>query len=439
MATTFPDSSLEGLLLSRLFSNIEWTGDRFEHRPGRLMACIALVAGTTVGAGILALPAATEPAGTLPATVVMVGVWAYMAVCGLAMGESVLNAMARTGKPGIGLLNLVRDRLGPGSARLAGGLYAAMHYALIVAYLDRGGDILTGAVAGLGWWPGEMAPPWLGAGIFVGIFGGVLYFGSERFVDSLNGLLFAMMLAAFGLLVVIAGGQWDAARLTEGNWGAIGQMVPIAFVALVYHNIVPTLAVKLEGDGRRLRQAIVIGSAVPLLLFAIWNGAILGSVDGAIDGAIDGAVLDPLERLRQQASTEWLGGAIAVFSEFAVATSLIGQVYGLSHFFNDAVTWKLDRQGRRLPIYLLIFLPPLALVLCDPSLFFRALDYAGAFGVSILFGILPAAVAWRQRDRADAEGHGWAVRLLPEGRGVLALTILIAVGIISQQILEKMG
>lgn len=428
--------------MARLFSNLEWTGDRWQHRPGRLGECIALVAGTTVGAGILALPAATHPVGTIPATVVMVAVWAYMAICGLVMGEIVLNAMASTGRPAMGLLNLVRDRLGIGGARLAGGLYAALHYALIVAYLDRGGDILEQAIAALGWWPGAgPPPPWVGPALFVAIFGGLLYFGTERFVDSLNALLFTLALGAFGLLVAAAAGQWDGAHLAEGNWGAIGQTVPIAFVALVYQNIVPTLAVKLEGDGRQLRRAILLGTGLPLLMFVVWNGAILGSV-GGFGGELAGGMgdpFDPLEFLRQGSSVEWVGAAIAIFSEFAVATSLIGQVYGLYHFFNDAVPWRLGERERRLPLYSLIFGPPLGLVTGDTSLFFAALDYAGAFGVSILFGIMPAAVAWQQRDRAIAEGHMRTVRLLPGGKGILAITILIAVGIISQQILEKIG
>lgn len=423
--------------MARLFSNLEWTGDRWQHRPGRLGECIALVAGTTVGAGILALPAATQPVGTIPATVVMVAVWAYMAVCGLVMGEIVLNAMARTGRPAIGLLNLVRDRFGPSGARLAGGLYAALHYALIVAYLDRGGEILGQAIADWGWGFGMAAPPaWVGPALFVAIFGGLLYFGTERFVDSLNALLFTLALGAFGLLVAAAAGQWDGAHLAQGNWGAIGQTVPIAFVALVYQNIVPTLAVKLEGDGRQLRRAILLGTGLPLLMFVVWNGAILGSVG---DGWGTGDPFDPLDFLRQQSGIEWLGAAIAIFSEFAVATSLIGQVYGLYHFFNDAVPWRLGERERRLPLYSLIFGPPLGLVTGDTSLFFAALDYAGAFGVSILFGIMPAAVAWQQRDRAIAEGEARSVRLLPGGKGILAITILIAVGIISQQILEKIG
>jgi tyrosine-specific transport protein len=44
---------------------------------------IVLVAGTTVGAGILALPAVTQPAGFIPSTLALTGAWMYMATTGL--------------------------------------------------------------------------------------------------------------------------------------------------------------------------------------------------------------------------------------------------------------------------------------------------------------------------------------------------------------------
>ena len=43
---------------------------------------IVLVAGTTVGAGILALPAVTQAAGFVPSTVALTGAWMYMATTG---------------------------------------------------------------------------------------------------------------------------------------------------------------------------------------------------------------------------------------------------------------------------------------------------------------------------------------------------------------------
>jgi tyrosine-specific transport protein len=50
-----------------------------------------------------------------------------------------------------------------------------------------------------------------------------------------------------------------------------------------------------------------------------------------------------------------------------------------------------------LPLYLLILGPPLVLAIIEPTIFFNALESAGTFGISLLFGLLPAAMAWQQR------------------------------------------
>lgn len=56
--------------VDRLFSTLEPCDvSGFKHKPGSLLDATALIGGTAVGAGILALPAATLQAGFLPSSV----------------------------------------------------------------------------------------------------------------------------------------------------------------------------------------------------------------------------------------------------------------------------------------------------------------------------------------------------------------------------------
>ena len=59
--------------------------------PGTVLGSAALVAGTTVGAGILALPAKTLAAGLAPTATLLVGGWVFMAATGLLIAEVDLN------------------------------------------------------------------------------------------------------------------------------------------------------------------------------------------------------------------------------------------------------------------------------------------------------------------------------------------------------------
>ncbi|KAK6914291.1 Amino acid/polyamine transporter 2 [Dillenia turbinata] len=109
------------------------------------------------------------------------------------------------------------------------------------------------------------------------------------------------------------------------------------------------------------RTAIVLGMAIPLGLFLVWNAVILGTIPNLEAG------LDKIS-------------IVEVFSLLATAMSYIGFVLGLSDFLGDLLK-LLAGQSMPLP-YFLTLIPPLILSLLDPEVFFKALDFAGTYGVS---------------------------------------------------------
>ena len=77
------------------------------------------------------------------------------------------------------------------------------------------------------------------------------------------------------------------------------------------------------------------------------------------------------------------------------------------------------------------------MALWDPSIFFTALDYGGVYGILVLFGLIPAAMAWAQRYGPDAEPA--APESLPGGRSSLAAVIGVAASIIGLQTWETIA
>ncbi len=55
----------------------------------------------------------------------------------------------------------------------------------------------------------------------------------------------------------------------------------------------------------------------------------------------------------------------------------------------------------RLPLYSLVLFPPMSLGTLNPSIFFTALDYTGTFSISVLGGIIPALMSWKQRQEQE--------------------------------------
>jgi hypothetical protein len=100
------------------------------HAAGSVLGAAALVAGTTVGAGVLALPTATAAAGFLPSSAALILAWVYMTMSGLLISELTLNRMAETGRPGAGLLDLYESVLGKPWSWVGSTAYFFLHYAV---------------------------------------------------------------------------------------------------------------------------------------------------------------------------------------------------------------------------------------------------------------------------------------------------------------------
>jgi len=422
---------------TRLFSNLIQDGQTFSHQPGSVLSSTALIAGTTIGAGILALPAFTWPSGMIPSTVLLIAVWTYMLVSALLIAEANLNLL-RMGRSESGLLSMIEGTLGQAGARIAGAVYLFMHYALLVAYISQGGEILLTAIEQF--FGANSLPDWLGIVIFTALFGGILYLGHQRFVERLNSAFVAIVLLAFVGLLGFGIADINPAQFLSQDWQALSPALSVMFVALFYHNVIPVVTTQLEGDVGKIRRSIVVGSIIPLIMFVLWNAAILGSIrPEMVQDAIDGSVVfDPLKLLRSGDAGNWLGVIVSVFSEFAIVTSFIGFVYGLLDFFKDALKVSLHEQPQRLSLYSLVFLPSLGLSAFNPGIFFTALDYVGTFSVSVLGGMIPAVMIWKQRysdSVQDAVQSSLVSPLVPGGKPTLVAIVAIALGIIARQIL----
>lgn len=381
-----------------------------------------------------------------------------MAISGLLVAEANLYVRQQQNSEAPGLLATIAHLLGQGGAIAAGILYVFMHYALLVAYTARGGDILAMAARNLAWLPEQAIPLWWGHVLFAVLLASLLYLGTEAFVGHFNSVLLGGIIAAFGGLVVLTGRQLDTGITTTNTtttaitttfsqaipWQAIGTVIPVMLVAFVFHNIIPVITRRLAADKPKIRQSILLGSFIPLVMFLVWNAVILLSVGNPSSGSSG----DPLELLRQGLNSPRIGLAISIFSELAVATSFIGFVYGLLSFLEDAL--PANSVGKRKPAkFALVFLPPLVLSVLSPTIFFDAIEVAGAFGVSVLFGMLPAVMVWKMHygsnqdalteapvTKASVTEAPVTEALVPGRKGLLVAMAGGAIAIFSEQALQ---
>ncbi|XP_016548032.1 tyrosine-specific transport system isoform X2 [Capsicum annuum] len=388
------DSREQVYEFERLFSNLNQA--TLKREPGSLSSAIFLVAGTTVGAGILAIPAVTQESGFLASSVICIVCWIYMVVTGLLIAEVNVKTMCVLGSGGVSLVSMARRTLGNTGVQVACWSYIFIHYALLVAYVARSSDILT-TFSGI--------PLWETATLFSLLFGGICFAGSQRTIGAVNAVLVFGIIASFTALVVVASGDLHWEALLKANFEAVTQSIPIIALSFVYQNVVPVLCTNLEGDLSKVRSAIVFGTAIPLALFLVWDGVILGTI--TTFGTEADKIADPLQLLR---STNGIVGPIVdIFSLLAIATSYIGFVLGLADFLADY-----------------------------PEIFFKALDFAGTYGVLVLFGLLPAAMSWSDRYSESAQTPN-ILPLVPGGKITLSLVFGGAAFVILSEIVENVA
>ena len=174
-----------------------------ETHTGSLAGVVALIVGSTVGAGVLALPAATAEAGILPASGALIGVWILLVCDALLLAEVNVGIMRERDEDRlthgrghspvvISLSDMAERTLGTEGKVFASALYSFMSLTVLVAYISKGAEILDGAL--------EIGPS-LAAVMFTAGLGGTICLGGSKVADKLNQMLTYGSLIAFAAFV----------------------------------------------------------------------------------------------------------------------------------------------------------------------------------------------------------------------------------------------
>lgn len=379
------------------------------NKSGNLFKGALLVAGTTIGGGILALPVVTSLGGFLPALLIYFLCWAFMASTGLLFlevstwmkGESNIVSMAQTtlGKPGKWAAWII---------------YIFLFYCLTLAYLVGCGNLIS-----------HLFPSFISAHfgplIFILLFGPFVYAGAHV-VGHFNVWLMLGLALSYIIFVILGLPYVNYQNLMYRNWSLAILGLPIAFTAFAYQGIIPTLVHYMQSNVRLVRQAILIGSFIPFMTYVIWQWLIQGIVptfgEGGLVEALDNGdnAVVPLKNFLDNPYIYLIG---LFFAFFALVTSFFGVTLGLLDFLADGLRVKKDAQNK-LWLCLVIFIPPLLISYSHPHIFLNALDYAGGYGCALLLGLLPILMVWVGR-----YVHGFrGTFVFPGGRFSLLLLLL---------------
>lgn len=351
-----------------------------------------MIAGTTIGAGMLAMPLTSAGMGFGATALLLIGLWALLAYTGLLFMEVYQTAPQKD----VGVASLAEQYFGLFGRALATFSLLVLLYALLSAYITGGGSLLSGIMP-------EMADADMKLKISILIFTVVL--GSfvvvgVKSVDGLTRVLFLGKIIAFIAVLVMMLPKAKLENLTAIPLDnlLVLSAVPIFFTAFGFHVIMGTINTYLDADIGKIRKSIYIGTAIPLVAYLLWQLATHGVLSQnefttilKQDPTLNGLVT----ATSQITGSTILGEMVRLFSVLALITSFLGVSMGIFEGVGDLLK-RLNLPTNRLWLTIATFTPPLLFALFYPDGFIMALGYAGL--LFAFYGmILPIGLAWKAR------------------------------------------
>lgn len=363
-------------------------------KNSKLLGGVLLIVGTAIGAGMLALPIAAAQLGFLNSTLLLISSWLIMTLSAFLILEVNLWLPMNSN-----IITMAKTILGRWGKVVAWVSYLLLFYSLLSAYIAGGGDFLHNLLQKVG----INLPGQLTALLFTLILGSIVYQGIKT-VDYFNrGLMFSKF-GILAILVVVLLMFVQPVNLSGGQITGVATSFTVMLTSFGFANIIPSLRTYFDDDHVKLRKAVLIGSLIPLVCYILWDLVIMGVISrdgsaGLIAMLHSGhSTSDLANQLSSNLNLIYITLFVRVFTSICLATSFLGVSLSLSDFLADGLGMR--KQGKNnLIIYGATFIPPLLIVLFYPTIFIRALSYAGIICMVLLVA-LPCIMAWQGRYRS---------------------------------------
>ena len=232
----------------------------------RLLGSTLLIAGTTIGAGMLALPLIAAAIGIHKALLLMLLVWSVSAGGGLLLAEAAQACPEDTSLHG-----MAGTILGRHGQLVAGAASLFLYYALCAAYISGSAaqlQMISRQFFGIQVSGTASA---IAAALMTGL---AVSSGTGR-VDRLNRFLFPAMLIMLFAVLVVLGPSVDLEHLelntTSLSSGALLAALPVLYTSFGFHGVVPTVDRYMGRCRVSVRRAIILGSLLPVLIYLVWQ------------------------------------------------------------------------------------------------------------------------------------------------------------------------
>ena len=358
----------------------------------KILASIFMIIGTSVGAGMLALPIATATQN-LWLTISM------LALCWLMMGSGALAILeVNLSLPdGSNMITMADASLGKTGKWVSWIVYLGLLYCLLCAYIAGTSDIFSGLLSSVH----INLSRSINTIIATAILATIVYQGIHSVAKANRWLMIAKLLS-YGILIIILCQHITAKHFAAGNFKPHLNTLMVMITAYGFAIIVPSLRTYLNANRKLLIKVLLIGSLMPFILYLIWVIVIQGVVSrygdtGLLNMAANSSSTNSLliQSLVNISQNNYSATLIKTFIAICALTSFLGVALSLTDCLADSL--RLKKTGKQgFLVSALTFFPPLLIVLIKPGIFLLGLSHAGLFCVWLLIA-LPMIMVYRCR------------------------------------------
>ncbi|MDR1365552.1 MAG: hypothetical protein LBJ03_00440 [Holosporales bacterium] len=343
------------------------------------IGAILLVAGTSIGSGMIALPMVLAKLGLLPSILVMLVVWLSSYKSALISVE--LNLQAGTGLA----LGALGRKFSGRKAEVIGNIsLKLLLYSLLAVYVcgmaSIGQKILTT------YWQIDLSSLKLSTWIAIGT--AALLMLPIRWIDCVNRVFFAILLVVFLVLLYGIVASVNVSHLPlviDAQPSGMFSVLSVVFTSFGFHVIFHTLASYCKLDAKVLKRAFFYGSAIPLLVYIAWTYGVLGALYSTNEafyiqmsaGQKDvGDLIKELSSISNQPNMQTL---VWILSISAVFTSVLGVGAALTSSLNFMLKSKIASGPiRTVFCSILAVVPAYLTATIIPNAFIKIFGFAGA-------------------------------------------------------------
>lgn len=372
----------------------------------RTFGAICLVAGTAIGAGIIALPITLASIGLFNSLIIMTLIWFIMFIAAIINSE--LNLRAGQGLP----LGLLGKKFSGKYAEIIGNFsMGLLSYAVLSAYFYGGTSTFQSIIE----YAFSIKINFLIISILWGIALSAILMCSISKVDFLNRLLFIGLISMIVMMIIYLIGSVSPSSIISPNDELVYRkdtwfkIIPVIFTSFGFQIICHTLADFCKNDKVMLKKAFFWGSLIPLIIYLAWSITIMSVLSSGdsnyykqimYGGTEVGELITVLMSITEN---NFLKQLVWIISALAIITSAIGVSLGLSDIWRKQFHQKQKFKvgfTREILVVLLTITPPFIIAILIPNAFIKALGFAGMImAVQAIF--LPVYLLIKSNQQTD--------------------------------------